>query len=248
MRLSQLEKLAQQITGRSVEVHRVDDLPGGAVGMAWQQSAGQYIVALKSVLWSDIPLSMPQTYFHELGHILAGHCVPPGQKSPVPYHVTSGVPNGTPDLVPPGQKSPVPYHREEAEAIDWSRRLLATYGDIRPLAGIPTTSAALADGVTVAGYLVQWGPGLSKSASLDNDYLASMDYRIGVICPDVTGDESPIGVIDLKTARRDERGLFVERVLSRRQKYVDLIVDLIKRGRLQSSVDLPLRQEVLAPI
>lgn len=228
MRLSQLEKLAQQITGRSVEVHRVDDLPGGAIGMAWQQTAGRYVVALKSVLWTDMPLSMPLTFYHELGHILAGHCVPPGQKSPVPYA------------------------REEAEAIAWSRRLLATYGDIRPMAGIPTTSAATTaasgDGVTVAGYLVQWGPSLSKSASLDNDYLSSMDYRIGVVCPAVTGDDSPIGVIDLKMARRDERGLFVERVLSRRQKYVDLIVDLIKRGRLQSHVDLPLRQEMLVPI
>jgi hypothetical protein len=226
MRLSQLEKLAQQITGKSVEVHRVEDLPGGAIGMSWQQSPGQYVVALKSLLWTDIPLSMPLTFYHELGHILAGHCVLPGQKSLVPYH------------------------REESEAIAWAGRLLATYGDIRPLAGIPTTSAASGDGdgVTVAGYLVQWRPGLSKSASLDNDYLSSMDYRIGVICPAVTGDESPIGVIDLKTARRDDRGLFVERVLSRRQKYVDLIVDLIKRGRLQSHVDLPLRQEILAPI
>ena len=223
MRLSQLEKLAQQITGQSVEVHRVEDLPGGAVGMSWQQSPGRYIVALKSVLWSDIPLSMPLTYYHELGHILAGH------------------------TVPPGQKSSVPYAREEAEAIAWSQRLLATYGDIRPMAGIPT-AAASGDGVTVAGYLVQWGPGLRKSSPLDNDYLVSMDYRIGVVCPAVTGDDSPVGVIDLKTARRDDRGLFVERVLSRRQKYVDLIVDLIKRGRLQSSVDLPLRQEILAPI
>ena len=226
MRLSQLEKLAQQITGKAVEVHRVDDLPGGAVGMSWQQTPGQYVVALKSVLWSDIPLSMPVTFYHELGHILAGHCVPPGQKSPVPYA------------------------REEAEARAWAGRLLATYGDIRPMAGIPAaaTTAASGDGVTVAGYLVQWGPGLSKSVSLDNDYLASMDYRIGVICPAVTGDDNPIGVIDLKTARRDDRGLFVERVLSRRQKYVDLIVDLIKRGRLQSHVDLPLSQELLAPI
>ena len=223
MRLSQLEKLAQQITGKSVEVHRVEDLPGGAVGMSWQQTPGQYMVALKSVLWTDIPLSMPQTFYHELGHILSGHCVPPGDKSPVPYH------------------------REESEAIAWAGRLLATYGDIRPMAGIPT-AAASGDGVTVAGYLLQWGPGLHKSASLDNDYLSSMDYRIGVICPAVTGDDSPVGVIDLKMARRDDRGLFVERVLSRRQKYVDLIVDLIKRGRLQSHVDLPLRQELLAPI
>ena len=88
IRLDLLEKPVRVINQRARQEPTIilDDLPGSAIGMSWQQSAGQYVVALKTVLWSDIPLSMPVTFYHELGHILSGHTVPPGQKSPVPYH------------------------------------------------------------------------------------------------------------------------------------------------------------------
>jgi len=44
-----------------------------------------------------------------------------------------------------------------------------------------------------------------------------------------------LGRVDWKTARRDERGIFVERVLDRRQKYVQYLEELIEAGLIGNS-------------
>jgi len=42
--------------------------------------------------------------------------------------------------------------------------------------------------------------------------------------------ETPLGIVDWKTAKRDDKGWFVERVLSRRNQYVKWLEGLIEEG------------------
>ena len=44
-----------------------------------------------------------------------------------------------------------------------------------------------------------------------------------------------LGTVDWKTARWDEKGIFVERVLNRRSKYVQFVEDLIEQGLIGTS-------------
>jgi HK97 family phage major capsid protein len=49
------------------------------------------------------------------------------------------------------------------------------------------------------------------------------------------GRDDVLGYVDWKTAKKDERGLFVERVLNRRQKYVQFLEELIDAGLIGNS-------------
>lgn len=53
--------------------------------------------------------------------------------------------------------------------------------------------------------------------------------------PDRVGLKGQLGWVDWSTARRDEKGVFVERVLDRRQKYVQFVEDLIEAGLIGTS-------------
>ena len=52
---------------------------------------------------------------------------------------------------------------------------------------------------------------------------------------DGLGKADILGYVDWSTAKSDERGLWVERVLNRANKYVQWIYELIKAGRIGSS-------------
>jgi len=49
------------------------------------------------------------------------------------------------------------------------------------------------------------------------------------------GPGDVLGVVDWKTAKRDERGVWVERVLNRRSKYVKWLEELIEKGLIGTS-------------
>ncbi len=54
--------------------------------------------------------------------------------------------------------------------------------------------------------------------------------------PDEAGvGEKKLGYVDWSTARKDEKGWFVERVLDRREKYVQFVEDLIEAGLIGTS-------------
>ncbi len=52
---------------------------------------------------------------------------------------------------------------------------------------------------------------------------------------DVLGADDVLGYVDWKTAKVDERGLFVERVLNRRNQYVKWLEELIEAGLVSNS-------------
>lgn len=117
-------------------------------------------------------------------------------------------------------------------ALQWARAHMPTE-EVVPLS---LKSVSIDDeGLRMAGYLVQWNGAFSKSTSFDSGYIRAMQ-KLPIVAPTITGDDAPIGVVDWKTAIRDERGLFVERVLSRRNKYIDAIKRLIESGALVSSL------------
>jgi len=51
------------------------------------------------------------------------------------------------------------------------------------------------------------------------------------------GEDDILGYVDWKTVKRDERGVFVERVLKRRQKYVQWLEELIDAGLIGNSTE-----------
>ena len=72
--------------------------------------------------------------------------------------------------------------------------------------------------------------------------LESTNTKAGVIFVDWEHgqDQEPgpgdvLGVVDWKTAKRDERGVWVERVLNRRSKYVKWLEELIEKGLIGTS-------------
>lgn len=66
----------------------------------------------------------------------------------------------------------------------------------------------------------------TKTGSLPIDFEHGEDTQ-------VRGDV--LGYVDWKTARRDERGWFVERVLNRRAKYIQFLEELIEAGLIGNS-------------
>ena len=67
--------------------------------------------------------------------------------------------------------------------------------------------------------------GYTKAGALYVDW----EHREGEI------GETPLGIVDWKTARKDDKGWFVERVLSRRNQYVQWLEELIAEGLIGTS-------------
>lgn len=80
------------------------------------------------------------------------------------------------------------------------------------------------------------GEKFSKSVELDSDYTFTgrlpLDWEHGGA---EFGKDELFGYVDWKTVKRDERGVFVERVLNRRKKYVQWVEELIRAGLVGTS-------------
>lgn len=87
------------------------------------------------------------------------------------------------------------------------------------------------------------GDYFSSKTVLDSPYtetgIVHLDWEHG-FGKAIDGDAAPgrddiLGYVDWKTARKDARGWWVERVLSRRNKYVKWLEDLIRAGMIGTS-------------
>jgi hypothetical protein len=98
----------------------------------------------------------------------------------------------------------------------------------------------------VSNYIVLFGgtdlagETFSKSTNFESSYTNSkflhVDFEHG-LDPDKLGmDENEIlGYVDWKTAKTDDKGIFVERVLNRQAKYMEYIEPLIEAGIVGNS-------------
>lgn len=84
------------------------------------------------------------------------------------------------------------------------------------------------------------GEYFTKNTKFESAYtdIGSMyvDFEHG-IDPDGMGinDDSVLGVVDWKSAKVDDKGVFVERVLNRRANYMDYLAELIDAGVMGTS-------------
>ena len=109
--------------------------------------------------------------------------------------------------------------------------------------------------LVVGNYIVLFGGRdlvgeyFTKNTKLDSPYTdigtLYVDFEHG-IDPDNLGidDNSVLGLVDWKSARFDEKGVFVERVLNRRAKYVDYLEQLIDAGVMGTSSEAVGRQVI----
>lgn len=83
------------------------------------------------------------------------------------------------------------------------------------------------------------GTRFASDVALESPYTHAGKFPIGWEHgrdPDQVGVEGrPLGWVDWATARRDEKGVFVERVLNRREKYVAFVEELIEAGLIGTS-------------
>ena len=101
--------------------------------------------------------------------------------------------------------------------------------------------------VRVGNYMVLFGGKdltgeyFTEKTDFESDYTKTgmlyVDWEHGL---DYQDPESPqrddiLGVVDWKTAKKDERGLWVERVLSRRNEYMRYLEELIEEGMIGTS-------------
>lgn len=93
---------------------------------------------------------------------------------------------------------------------------------------------------------VRMGPNPDKSlgtrfatdVELDSPYTQAGKLPIGWehdSDPEGVGLKGALGFVDWPTARRDEKGVFVERVLNRRNKYIQFVQELIEAGLIGTS-------------
>lgn len=100
----------------------------------------------------------------------------------------------------------------------------------------------------VSNYMVLFGgkdltkEHFTKTTDFESDYTKTgilyVDWEHG-IDPDGLGvsKDAILGTVDWKTARIDEKGLFVERVLNRRNKYMQYLEELIEAGMIGNSTE-----------
>jgi len=100
--------------------------------------------------------------------------------------------------------------------------------------------------IVVGNYIVLFGGKdlagefFTKNTRFESGYtdlgMLYVDFEHG-LDPDSTGmdDSQVLGFVDWKTAKTDDTGIFVERVLNRRAKYVDLLVEMIDAGFVGNS-------------
>ncbi len=117
------------------------------------------------------------------------------------------------------------------------------------------------DELRVGNYMVLWGSpeqrdltGLvqknadgsggeffTPETEFESDYtktgqlLVDWEHGTGIDGAKGPGRDDILGYVDWKTAKKDEKGMFVERVLFRRNKYVKLLETLIKEGLVGNS-------------
>lgn len=84
------------------------------------------------------------------------------------------------------------------------------------------------------------GEYFTKSTKFDSNYtdlgLLYVDFEHG-LDPDKVGndDSNVLGVVDWKSAKVDDKGIFVHRVLNRRASYIDFLSELIDSGVMGTS-------------
>ena len=84
------------------------------------------------------------------------------------------------------------------------------------------------------------GEYFTKNTMFDSGYtdigMLYVDFEHG-LDPDGLGidENNVLGVVDWKSAKADERGIFVKRVLNRRAKYIDFLSELIDAGMIGNS-------------
>lgn len=82
------------------------------------------------------------------------------------------------------------------------------------------------------------GEFFTKSTKFDSPYtelgVLYVDWEHGMD-DDGPGRDEPLGIVDWKSARIDDKGLFVERVLNRHNKYVKYVEELLDLGILGAS-------------
>ena len=148
-----------------------------------------------------------------------------------------------------------------SETINEIRANDGTVGDLKAELDRHRTNAlkaisTTADELRVANYLVLFGgrdlegvasPTVNADGSKGEYFTADTDLeshytKSGVVFvdwehgqEDAPGPGDVLGVVDWKTAKRDERGVWVERVLNRRSKYVQWLEGLITDGIIGSS-------------
>lgn len=102
------------------------------------------------------------------------------------------------------------------------------------------------DDLRVGNYIILFGgEDLSGEFFTKNTEVKSSYTDLGVLYvdfehgfdPDGLGNDQDniLGVVDWKTAKIDDKGIFVERVLSRRSQYVGFVEDLIDAGLIGTS-------------
>lgn len=78
------------------------------------------------------------------------------------------------------------------------------------------------------------GEFFTKSTKFDSPYtdlgFLYVDWEHGMAPDDEPDADEPLGYVDWKSAKIDDKGLFVERVLNRRNRYIQFIEDLFDEG------------------
>jgi hypothetical protein len=130
--------------------------------------------------------------------------------------------------------------RERGKAMDTTatnEALTGTTDDGARGGGIQNALKALSrtdDELRVGNYLVVFGGrDLEGIASPTVNGTVFVDWEHGQDSAPGPGDM--LGVVDWKTARTDERGVWVERVLNRRSQYVQWLESLIEMGLIGTS-------------
>jgi len=80
----------------------------------------------------------------------------------------------------------------------------------------------------------------TKSTVFDSNYTKTgvlyVDFEHGLDPDDIgMSDADVLGVVDWKSAKMDDKGIFVERVLNRRASYMDILSEMIDAGVIGTS-------------
>lgn len=92
------------------------------------------------------------------------------------------------------------------------------------------------------------GEYFTKSTKIESPYtdvgVLYIDWEHGLdVDEDGNNQNNILGYVDWKTATADERGIKVQRVLSRRNKYMKMLEELLKKGLLATS-SMPIQNAV----
>lgn len=92
------------------------------------------------------------------------------------------------------------------------------------------------------------GEYFTKSTKIESPYtdigVLYIDWEHGVdVDADGNNPDNVLGYVDWKTAKIDEKGIKVSRVLSRRNKYMKMLEEFLKKGLLATS-SMPIQNAV----